>query len=126
MSINNTKDFSKTPTRTYIDKYLGRYECTVNGHNKFWECLYDSGEGYNSVLIIRWGKIGAKKPQCSRTSSFHELHNKIQNKINKGYVFIPYSFKTLVAVDHHAISQALEENFITAKSSIIVRGSRKI
>lgn len=62
---------------------FGRFECTIGGSNKFWECLPEKGGLYS----IRYGVIGSAG-QTSRPLSYVEAAKRISEKISKGYVWV--------------------------------------
>ena len=62
---------------------LGRYECTIGNHNKFYTILYDEETGTYTHIF---GAIGCDIPNERRGNSEGKARAKISNMSNKGYV----------------------------------------
>lgn len=94
------------PTGRQIDSILGRYEYIGGGSNKFYEVMYVGDDLDGSPLFdIRWGRIGAKKPQGMRVD-YWRAEEKLNEKRKKGYKIVPGSFKS-VAEQRRAGLQAV-------------------
>ncbi len=63
--------------------FCGRYECKTDGHNKFWE-VHENTNSEGEEFVISFGAIG-KKPKFIYYS-IGEIHDKIREKLRKGYV----------------------------------------
>ena len=96
------------PTSSMIDGFFGRYELVSGSHNKFWECLFESGNASMGTTVLRWGRIGAQKPQSMRIP-MSEVRYRAQKKLREGYKYIPGSLKTITDVDRAALYAGLSE-----------------
>ena len=96
------------PSQSHLDRMLGRYECVQDGHNKFWECLHVSGQGSSAVFCVRWGKIGAKKPQNQHVD-FYTAQKRMDEK-RRTYTFIPGSPKTWSEVQHATLTAIVAQS----------------
>ena len=107
------------PTGRQIDSILGRYEYIGGGSSKFYEVMYvgDSLDG-QPQFDIRWGRIGAKKPQGMRVDYWY-AEDKLREKRKKGYQLVPGSFKS-VADQRKAGLQAIVEQVRPAESVVEV------
>jgi predicted DNA-binding WGR domain protein len=63
-----------------------RYECTIEGHNKFWEIWIEG----DSTLVTKWGAIGTSGSENSRLVAKYNLDSEyeklVSSKLKKGYV----------------------------------------
>lgn len=68
-----------TKSKTY------RYECTRDGHSKFWE-YKQVGEEF----IASWGKISADRPQGNKIYTYDQIQKLIREKTSeaKGYELV--------------------------------------
>lgn len=100
--------FNNGPTGRQIDSILGCYEYIGGGSSKFYEVMYvgDNLDG-QPQFDIRWGRIGAKKPQGMRVD-YRYAEDKLREKRKKGYQLVPDSFKS-VADQRKAGLQAVVE-----------------
>ena len=96
------------PTSSFMDELLGRYELVSGSHNKFWECLFENGTAYSGTAVLRWGRIGAQKPQSMRIP-MSEVRYRTDKKLREGYKRIPGSLKTITDVDRAALYAGLSE-----------------
>ena len=105
------------PTGRQIDSILGRYEYIGGGSSKFYEVMYvgDSLDG-QPQFDIRWGRIGAKKPQGMRVDYWY-AEDKLREKRKKGYQLVPGSFKS-VADQRKAGLQAIVEQVRPAELAV--------
>ena len=87
--------YNNGPTGHQIDSILGRYEYIGGGSRKFYEVMYvcDNLHG-QPQFDIRWGRIGAKKPQGMRVDYWY-AEDKLREKRKKGYQLVPGSFKSV-------------------------------
>ena len=67
--------------RPSLGELVGRYECTTEGHNKFWELTYNKDKG---LYEARWGAIGSAG-QGPTEYTGDQARKKIQEKLAKGY-----------------------------------------
>jgi predicted DNA-binding WGR domain protein len=106
-----------------IDNILGRYECTLANHNKFWH-VYRDLDG--TTYVTEWGKIGAQAQGRKAGLDEVEVERKVREKIGKGYVF-KGGFKGTVHGQRAAI---VDEDSKTVRSTkkehIHVGGRRKL
>ena len=109
--------FNNGPTGHQIDSILGRYEYIGGGSRKFYEVMYvcDNLHG-QPQFDIRWGRIGAKKPQGMRVDYWY-AEDKLREKRKKGYQLVPGSFKS-VADQRKAGLQAIVEQVRPAESVV--------
>lgn len=133
MKNQKNTDLHLRPTQTPLDFRLGRYECVENGHNKFWECLHfeSSSQGlYHHKFLIRWGRIGAKKPQSMIVIGYHQADVKIREKERKGYKKINNSPVTAQMSDQLALNKTLNELMsskdVSASQSPLVEMSKNV
>ena len=68
-----------------IDNILGRYECTLSNHNKFWH-VYRDLDG--TTYVTEWGKIDSQPQGRKAGLSAGEVERKVREKIGKGYIFV--------------------------------------
>lgn len=103
-----TTDYNR-PTGYPIDAKLGRYEYIGGGSNKFYEVMY-CGDNLNGKpqFQVYWGRIGAKKPQ-GRQLELGEASEKLDEKIRKGYKYVPGSFKSLQQQRHVGMMQVVQK-----------------
>lgn len=60
----------------------GRYECTTEGHNKFWIVIPDGDDGVSAIAI--WGPIGSQGRITFM--DLDKVGKKVAEKLGKGYV----------------------------------------
>ena len=67
---------------------LRRFECTTNGHNKFWTIEWNTDGNGNRVgtnAHITWGRIGGAVQRTSKSMTSGAIHSLMDEKIAKGY-----------------------------------------
>ena len=65
-----------------INEYdLGRYECTEEGHNKYWHIIFERS---TQQYVAYWGRIGTKGQSIVYDEK--KAKQRIKEKVKKGYV----------------------------------------
>lgn len=65
-----------------------RYECTVDGHNKWWKYTYDPDSG---LLVTEYGSLSsaAVMDNVKEDVPPKQVQALIASKVRKGYVLAP-------------------------------------
>lgn len=85
-----------------IESYLGRYELKDETHNKFYEVVYDTANGWFCVF---WGRIGSR-PQSQDGVTSIEMIKKVREKLSKGYRRVGD------AVDCHRVANSMTTRLV--------------
>jgi len=105
-----------------IDNILGRYECTLANHNKFWHVYRDlDGKTY----VTEWGKIDSQAQGRKAGLSAGEVERKVREKISKGYTFVG-GFKGTVHGQRAALHDEDSLRVKSTKKEHIHIGRRKL
>ena len=75
------------PSDYVRDERLGRYEYDRGSSQKFYHVMVDTAGNYWAF----YGRLGATNPQCRRFANSVQAANVLQEKRQKGYVFVPGS-----------------------------------
>ena len=109
-----------------IDNILGRYECTLSNHNKFWH-VYRDLDGV--TYVTEWGKIDNPAQGRKAGLSEGEVERKVREKLGKGYVFTG-GFKGSLHGTRAALrdepKRARSKVKTTTKTEVVRIGRRKL
>ena len=106
----------------YLIHGCGRYEYHNDQErsHKFWECLQQQDQQF----LIRWGKIGAKKPQQQIVGRW-TAEERIREKLKKGYFHISGSPGSLEEVEQQALIRVVKQVQQESSQAILPAAKKK-